>query len=99
MKEPRNSRPDEDTKLRRAIDEGVEITGGAIGGALGVIAGDPALAGVLGAAGIAAGSALRHVGNEIVGPGAGAKGAKAGLALLSRLSLRIFTRAHSVAKK
>ena len=66
MKEPRNSRPDEDTKLRRAIDEGIEITGGAIGGSLGVIAGDPALAGVLGAAGIAAGSALRHVGNEIV---------------------------------
>ena len=60
------SKPNENPKLRRAIDEGVEITGGAIGGALGVISGDPALAGVLGAAGVAAGSALRQVGNEIV---------------------------------
>ena len=56
---------DESNKLRRAIDEGFEITGGAIGGALGVITGDPALAAVLGAAGVAAGSVLHHVGNEI----------------------------------
>lgn len=60
------AKANENPKLRRAIDEGVEITGGAIGGALGVISGDPALAGVLGAAGVAAGSALRQVGNEIV---------------------------------
>ena len=59
------TKPNENPKLRRAIDEGVEITGGAIGGALGVISGDPALAGVLGAAGVAAGSALRQVGSEI----------------------------------
>ena len=59
------TKPNENPKLRRAIDEGVEITGGAIGGALGVISGDPALSGVLGAAGVAAGSALRQVGNEI----------------------------------
>ncbi|MCY4140472.1 MAG: hypothetical protein OXF56_19675 [Rhodobacteraceae bacterium] len=59
------SKPNENPKLRRAIDEGVEITGGAAGGALGVISGDPALAGVLGAAGVAAGNALRQVGNEI----------------------------------
>ena len=31
-----------------------------------MISGDPALAGILGAAGVAAGSTLRHVGNEIV---------------------------------
>ena len=53
-------------KLRRAMDEGADIAGGAIGGALGVISGDPAFAAALGAAGVAAGSTLRHVGSEIV---------------------------------
>ena len=61
------TKPNEYPKLRRAIDEGVEITGGAIGSALGLISGDPALAPVLGAAGVAAGSALRQVGNEFAG--------------------------------
>lgn len=53
-------------KLRNAIDAGTDIVGGAIGGAVGIITGDPAIASALGAAGVAAGRALRYVGNEII---------------------------------
>ena len=61
-----NNEPDKIEKLHRVIDEGAAITGGAIGGALGVITGDPTIASALGAAGAAAGNTLRFVGNEIV---------------------------------
>ena len=84
--------PDENPKLRRAIDEGVEITGGAIGGALGVISGDPTLAGVLGAAGVAAGSALRQVGNEIVDRVLGPRERKRLGAVVSVIAKDIHTR-------
>ena len=53
-----------------------------------MIAGDSALAGVLGAAGVAAGSALRPLGNEIVDRG-WCQGSENGLALLYRLSLAL----------
>ena len=52
-------------KLRRIIDEGAEITGGAGGAALGgLLSGDPLLAASLGGAGAAAAIALRRVGHE-----------------------------------
>lgn len=51
-------------RIRRLIDSGVEIAGGAIGGALGFLAGGPAGAAALGAGGAAAAMALRHIGQE-----------------------------------
>ena len=56
----------ENTRLRRVIREGFELAGGAAGASLGVVSGEPALAPVLGAAGVAAGNTLRYVGNEFV---------------------------------
>ena len=62
--------PDEKEKLQRVIDEGAEIAGGAIGSALGVITGDPAIASVLGATGVSAGKKYYvYVGSEIVWTG------------------------------
>ena len=46
--------PHKKEKLQRVIDEGAEIAGGAIGGALGVITGDPTIASALGDAGVTA---------------------------------------------
>ena len=56
-----------DEKFRRIVDEGAEIVGGVSGAGLGVLTGDPLLATMLGGAGAAAASALRHVGQEFVG--------------------------------
>jgi len=53
-------------KLRRMIDEGAEISGGAGGAVLGLLSGDPVVVAALGGAGVAAASALRHVGHEFV---------------------------------
>ena len=53
-------------KLRRMIDEGAEIVGGAGGAALGLLSGDPLLTSALGGVGAVAASALRHVGHEFV---------------------------------
>ena len=57
---------DANDKLRRMIDEGAEIVGGAAGAALGLLSGDPVLVTALGGAGAAAASALHHVGHEFV---------------------------------
>lgn len=61
-----NDAQEANDKLRRMIDEGAEIAGGAGGAALGLLSGDPVLTAALGGAGAAAASALRHVGNEFV---------------------------------
>lgn len=50
--------------LRRLIDAGAEIAGGATGGILGFLAGGPAGAALFGASGAVAAMALRHIGNE-----------------------------------
>lgn len=51
--------PENNAGVRRLIDAGAEVAGGAIGGALGFLA-----AGPLGAAGAAAAAALKHIGEE-----------------------------------
>jgi hypothetical protein len=51
-------------RIRNLIDGGAEIAGGAVGGALGFLAGGPVGAAVLGAGGAAAAKALKHIGNE-----------------------------------
>jgi len=51
-------------KFRKLIDSGAEIAGGAVGGALGFLAGGPVGAAALGAGGAAAAMALRHLGQE-----------------------------------
>ena len=50
--------------LQKLINSGAEIAGGAIGGALGFLAGGPVGAAVLGAGGAAAAMALKHIGQE-----------------------------------
>lgn len=55
---------DKSGKIRRLIDSGAEIAGGAVGGALGFLAGGPIGAAALGAGGAAAAMALRHLGQE-----------------------------------
>jgi len=50
--------------LRGLIHGGVEIAGGAVGGALGFLAGGPAGAAAAGAGGVMAAMALKHIGEE-----------------------------------
>ena len=64
MSEKNNNEPDKNTGIRRLINSGVEIAGGAVGGALGFLAGGPAGAALLGASGTAAAMALKHIGQE-----------------------------------
>ena len=62
---PSNSNTSEpNSGIRRLINAGAEVAGGAIGGALGFLAAGPAGAAALGAAGAAAASALKHIGEE-----------------------------------
>lgn len=60
------------TGIRRLINCGIEIAGGAVGGALGFLAGGPLGAATLGAGGTAAAMALKHIGREaserVLGP-------------------------------
>ena len=84
--------PHKKEKLHRVIDEGAEIAGGAIGGALGVITGDPTIASALGAAGVAAGNTLRYVGNEIVDRVLGPRERKRVGAVISIISKDIHAR-------
>ena len=58
--------PDASDKLRRIVDEGAGIAGGAGGAALGLLSGDPLITTALGGVGAAAASVLRHVGHEFV---------------------------------
>jgi hypothetical protein len=51
-------------RIRSLIDGGAEIAGGAVGGALGFLAGGPVGAAALGAGGAAAARVLKHIGNE-----------------------------------
>lgn len=55
---------DENAGIRRLINSGLEIAGGAVGGALGFLAGGPVGAAALGAGGTAAAMALKHIGQE-----------------------------------
>lgn len=59
-----NSGEDKNSGIRRLINTGAEIAGGAVGGALGFLAGGPAGAAILGASGAAAAAALKHIGEE-----------------------------------
>lgn len=52
-------------RIRDLIGAGSEITGGAIGGAIGFLAAGPVGAAALGAGGVAVSKALMHVGNEL----------------------------------
>jgi hypothetical protein len=60
--------PGEETEksggIRRLINTGAEIAGGAVGGALGFLAGGPGGAALLGAGGVAAATALKKIGQE-----------------------------------
>jgi len=57
--------PDKDAGIRRLINSGLEIAGGAVGGALGFLAGGPAGAALLGAGGTVAAMALKHIGQDV----------------------------------
>jgi hypothetical protein len=62
-----DERPNESDKhlgIRKLINTGAEIAGGAIGGALGFLAAGPVGAAALGAGGAAAAAALKHIGEE-----------------------------------
>lgn len=64
MLDTANSDEDKNVGVRRLINSGAEIAGGAVGGALGFLAGGPGGAALLGAGGAAAASVLKHIGEE-----------------------------------
>jgi hypothetical protein len=59
-----NESGEKNTGIRRLINSGLEIAGGAVGGALGFLAGGPLGAAALGAGGTAAAMVLKHIGQE-----------------------------------
>jgi hypothetical protein len=59
------NQPEKPSGIRRLIDAGAEIAGGAIGGALGFLAAGPAGAAAGGAGGAAAAAVLKHIGGEV----------------------------------
>lgn len=59
----RNS--EQNAKLHKLIDGGAELAGGAVGGALGFLAGDPVGAALLGTGGAAAAIVLKRIGHEV----------------------------------
>lgn len=65
MKEIKNNDKEHSDGIQKLINGGVEIAGGAVGGALGFLAGGPVGATVLGAGGSAAAMALKHIGEEV----------------------------------
>lgn len=64
MPESSNENQENQSGIRRLINTGAEIAGGAVGGALGFLAGGPVGAAFLGASGAAAAAALKHIGEE-----------------------------------
>lgn len=64
MTDQSNSAEDKHGGIRRLINIGAEIAGGAVGGALGFLAGGPGGAALLGAGGAAAAAALKNIGEE-----------------------------------
>lgn len=64
MSDEADTNHDEHSGIRRLINTGAEIAGGAVGGALGFLAGGPVGAAMLGAGGAAAAAALKHIGEE-----------------------------------
>lgn len=60
----KNDEPKNDT-LSTLIDIGAEISGGAVGGAIGFFAAGPAGGAILGAGGVAAARILKHLGQEV----------------------------------
>lgn len=64
MSQDSNSNQNKNDGIRRLITAGAEIAGGAVGGALGFLAGGPIGAAVMGAGGAAAAAALKHIGEE-----------------------------------
>lgn len=64
MPENINSNEDKHIGIRRLINTGAEIAGGAVGGALGFLAGGPTGAALLGAGSTAVAVALMHIGEE-----------------------------------
>jgi hypothetical protein len=65
MSEKMNNESDQNSGVQRLINSGAEIAGGAIGGALGFLAGGPTGAALLGAGGVVASMALKHIGQEV----------------------------------
>ncbi len=65
MSEQRNSGEDKKGVIQALISGGAEIAGGAVGGALGFLAGGPISAAVYGAGGVAVAKALEHIGQEV----------------------------------
>ena len=64
MNDEPDTNHDEHSGIRRLINTGAEIAGGAVGGALGFLASGPVGAALLGAGGAAAAAALKHIGEE-----------------------------------
>lgn len=54
-----------DTLIRGLLDSGMDIAGGAVGGALGFLAGGPMEAALLAGGGVVAAGVLKHVGTEV----------------------------------
>lgn len=65
MSDEEIQKPEKLSGIRRLIDAGAEIAGGAIGGALGFLAAGPAGAAAGGAGGAAAAAVLKHIGGEV----------------------------------
>lgn len=65
MSEKPDDKIEKNDSIRRLINNGAEIAGSAVGGALGFLAGGPVGAALLGAGGAAAAIALKHIGQEV----------------------------------
>ena len=65
MTEEQDNRSKKTDLFLKLIDNGAEIAGGAVSGALGLLAGDPVGAATLGAGGSVAAIMLKHVGQEV----------------------------------
>jgi hypothetical protein len=62
---PEDKNPKKDNTIKELINDGAEIAGGAVSGALGFFAGGPLGAAVFGAGGSVAAKALKYIGQEV----------------------------------